>query len=580
MLEPWFVQGAVDGRLRDRTVSVLARAVGWTVVAVICAAYLFYFANLRAFPLQDFPNHIARAVVISDLLFDHGVRYGQTYSLALLPIPYVLHDLILAGLVKLFGVQAGSAIFCAFVLVSLPAALMFYLRATRLAPRAALFVFMVGLYLATDWFFLMAFMGFRLALAILVVSLALAEILRRQWSRAVFCAYAAVLVAGYLTHLTTLVFFTIALGVSTPLRLWFRATSVRRELYLWLPVAALLVAHFGFPAAPQSATNPATYEYFWGSWHAKLQHLPFEFIRFGSSYEQPLLLLFIACLLWPLRRSLQRRRLLQLRVLEPLLIAAAFAGFYFILPESYTDSSFVDVRALTVVAIMALLASLNMPEPQSRGRSFEALPVLGLAFLLAVANFAYLMRHVGKAEASITQYRDLGKAIPEGSYVLPIHTIPKDGTIRPLLHAGAYLVADRNAVIPYLFSGDRGDPMKYFRYRERPYTPDEDWYRARLSWDKATEQTFEAGGRIYSWRFQYSTRDKTWAPEEFVPVDWSRVACRYDFLLMTLPVDVKLIGVPTRPVLANETAALVAVDKSACRSNLSVKRTVRLPTEH
>ncbi len=581
MLEPGVVGApAVGGHARARTITVLARTVGWMVVAVVCAEYLFYFANLRAFPLQDFPNHIARATVIADLLFDDGVRFGKTYSLALLPIPYVLHDLFLAVLVKIFGVQDGGAVFCVFVLLSMPAALMFYVRATRVAPRAALFVGMVGLYLATDWFFLMAFMGFRLALAFMLVSLALVEMLRRQWSRGLFCAYVAVLAAGYLTHLTSLVFFTMALGVSTPLRLWFRATSVRRELYIWIPVIALLAAHFGFLSMPHSAANPATYQFFWGTWQAKLQHLTFEFMRYGSHLEQPLLILFIACVLLPLRGYLQWQRLLRLRVLEPLLVAAVFLAFYFVLPQEYADSAYVDVRALPVVAIMVLLASLNMPGPHASGRSFETLPVLGLAFLLAMVNFAYLMRHVGKAEASITQYRDLGRAIPQGSYVLPIHTIAKDGEIRPLLHAGAYLVADRNAVIPYLFSGDRGDPMKYFRYRHRPYWPEEEWYRARLAWDRATEQSYEVGGRTYTWRFQYSKQEQTWEPAELVPVDWNQVACRYDFLLMTLPVDMKLIGVPTRPIRANDTAALVAVDKSACQPDLLVKRAVRLSSEH
>jgi hypothetical protein len=58
------------------------------------------------------------------------------------------------------------------------------------------------------------------------------------------------------------------------------------------------------------------------------------------------------------------------------------------------------------------------------------------------------------------------------------------------------------------------------------------------------------------------------------------VACRYDFLLLTLPVDMSLIGIPTRPVSTNAVATLLAVDKSACRPNLNSKRIVRLESEH
>jgi hypothetical protein len=564
---------------RVRLASALIRTTAWTIATIVCAAYVFYFATLSSYPLQDFPNHLARAVVMADLLFDHGVRFGQTYTLGLMPIPYVLHDLVLSTFVRLFGVQAGSGIFSALVMLSMPLALMFYMRATRLAPRARLFVFLIGLYLATDWFFLMAFMGFRLALAIVIVCLGLVAMLRRQWSRPLFCAYVAVLVVGYLTHLAAPVFFAMALAVSSTLRLWFRATSLKRELYLWLPVAALFALHVGL-SPPHSAENPATYQFFWGTWHKKLQHIWFEYTRYGSALERPMLVLLLACLLWPLRNYLQLRNLTKLPVIEPFVIAAGFLAFYFIMPQEYADSAFVDVRALPVVLLMVLLACLNVPGAQASGRSFETLPVLGLAFLLALMNFAFLVRHVGKNEVLMSQYRELGAAVPRGSYVLPIHTIPKDGEIRPLLHAGGYLVADRGAVIPYLFSGDRGDPMKYFRYRKRPYWPDEQWYRDRLVWDEADERTFDMGGRSYTWRFKYSKAEKFWEPVSLTPVDWNRVACRYDYLLMTRPVDEKLISVPTHLIRANSAAALVAVDKSACHPEAIVDPAVRLETEH
>src|ERR1700736_1084001 len=191
---------------RLRLESALTRTTAWTIAAFICAAYVLYFATLSSYPMQDFPNHLARAVVMADLLFDHGVHFGQTYTLGLMPIPYVLHDLLLATLVQLFGVQAGSGIFSALVLLSMPLALMFYMRATRLAPRARLFVFLIGLYLATDWFFLMAFMGFRLALAFVIAGLGLVAMLRREWNRTLFSVYVAVLILGYLTHLAAPVF--------------------------------------------------------------------------------------------------------------------------------------------------------------------------------------------------------------------------------------------------------------------------------------------------------------------------------------------------------------------------------------
>jgi hypothetical protein len=135
-------------------------------------------------------------------------------------------------------------------------------------------------------------------------------------------------------------------------------------------------------------------------------------------------------------------------------------------------------------------------------------------------------------------------------------------------------------VIPYLFSGDRGDPMKYFRYRTRPYWPEEDWYVEQRKWRAGTPWTYRLQGQDYTWRFAYSKRNFYWEPLDLVPVDWNRVACQYDFLLMTLPADMSLIGVPTHSVRANNTAALVAVDKSACRPQLVVNPPVQLSSEH
>jgi hypothetical protein len=581
MLEPGIaVPESLDRPRGVRISNTLLRTISWAVVAVICAEYVAYFATLHSYPMQDFPNHLARGVVISDLLFNHGAVFGHIYSLSLVPVPYVLHDLVLATLIELFGTQAGGAIFMLIVLLSLPLALMFYMWAARLTPRAKPIVFLIGLYLSTDCFFLLAFMGFRLALALMLVCLGLAELLRRQWSMRTLGAYAAMLIVGYLTHLTATVFFATALAVSTVIRLGLRTTTLRREAALWIPLGLLIVAHATVLAPPHSASNPVTYQFYWGTWQKKFQHILFEYTRFGSRLERPMLLLVFACLIWPLRRQLQLRRLLEPGVLEPLAIAGAFLATYFLLPQFYSDSAFVDVRALPVVLIMILLACLNVPGPGASGRAFATWTVLAMASILAIVNFAFLVRHVGKYEKILSQYRELGNQIPRNSYVLPVDTSKRDGELRPLLHSASYFVADRGAVIPYLFSGDRGDPMKYFRYRQRPYWPEEDWYRTRKAWDRATEQTYVVAGKTYTWRFELSKEDGTWGLAELVPIDWNRVACAYDYMVLMQPVDLSLIEVPTRPIQANPVAALAAVDRSGCRPGEVPTKTVRLPAQH
>jgi hypothetical protein len=567
----------VQGSVTSKT---LLLAVGWAAAAVIASGYLVYFANLRSIPFQDFPNHLARAVIMSDLLFHSQGVFHHTYDVSLTSSPYLLHDLVFASCIEVLGPRAGAVAFLILVFSSMPIALLFYMRAARLAPRAAPVVCLLGLYLATDSFFLLGFMGFRLALALLLVSWGCVQRLRMHWSFGWYAGYLGSLLVGYFTHLTATVFFAVTLSISTTVLIWTRASSLRREIWFLAPLYLLILLHVLVLAPAHSGLNPPAYDFYWGTWDKKLQYLTFEYSRFGTRLDQPMMFLLLAALAWPLSRYVQIERLRQSGVFEAVAVAIAFVALYFVLPQFYSDSAFVDVRALAPALIMVILACLNVPGAGSSGRAFNSWTAIALAASLALFNLCYLIRHVGQHERELAAYRSLGDEVPMGSYLLPIHTLAKDGELRPMLHAAGYLVADRNVITPYLFSGDRGDPMKYFRYRSRPYWPEEDWYAARKSWDRAIERSFMMGGRLYTWKFHYSSQNQHWVVQEPVPIDWNRVACRYDYLLMTKPVDRGLIEIPLSSVRENAFAVLGRVDKSACRAQSSTPQVVRLGSEH
>jgi len=97
----------------------------------------------------------------------------------------------------------------------------------------------------------------------------------------------------------------------------------------------------------------------------------------------------------------------------------------------------------------------------------------------------------------------------------------------PYLHVSGYVSMDRAAVEPYVFAGDNGNPMKYFRYLHRPYDPEETWY-----------------GEI---------------PRP--PIDWHTVARDYDFVVITKPFNPAVLTLATRTVTENSSAALLAIQK-------------------
>jgi hypothetical protein len=510
----------------------ISSRIGWAVGAIFAAAYICVFVWYSPLLLQDYPNHLARAVVIDDLLFHGGSQFGNVFEYHFLAIPYILSDLPLVAGIELFCDRYGGAIWNGLILLSLPSALIFYMRVTRIARDAQILVFTLSMYLATNWFYMMGFLAFALAIAAIVFCFALVEILRQRWSNAVFCAYVVVLVLAYLVHLTTLIFLTAAIVVSAGTRLWLRTTSIKTEALILLPIGALLAWHFGVVVRYRSSGDLTEEGYFWGTVFRKIQRAGWPFIRYSPILDGALLLAFIACVALAIRRNLSRGTLTQPRVLEKLALAATFLAIYVVLPEGYPGAFYVDVRALPLVTFFLLMACLELPGKFPANRSLDSSFALSLAALLVAGNLAYLTLHLSRYNAWLNEYRTVVAAIPRGAYVLPIYTGAEEGTLRPSLHAASFVVADRGAIIPYLFSGDRGSPMKYFRYLHRRYSPYIRWYE-----------------RPASFR-----------------VDWPSVACSYDFLLAMKPFDPRQISVSTTTVLENDSAALLAVAKQACHS--------------
>lgn len=251
-------------------------------------------------------------------------------------------------------------------------------------------------------------------------------------------------------------------------------------------------------------------------------------------------------------------------MLEQIALAATFLGIYVILPQTYSGAAYVDVRALPMVVLFILFAVLRLAPAGSRGGEFAGAPVLAVAAVLAAVNLAYVGWHLEKNNVWMQRYRAVVAQLPHGALALPIFTRPP-ATVLPLAHASAYALLDRGAVTPYLFAGNLGDPMSYFDYVKPPYAPVEEWYGIQELWNRAPVFTFSTQGRSYSWRFENDPYEHDWKPAVLAPVSWAEVACEYPYIIATQPYDPSYIGVPTRAVAANSSAALLAVDQRACR---------------
>lgn len=503
--------------------------VGWTIACAVTAAYVIVLARFSPLPLQDLPTHIARAVVMDDLIFHGGSHFGDVYQYRFLFIPYVLGDLIFTCAVELFGPKNGTAVWTAMVVLSLPCALIFYLRMTGLAQRCRPLLFLLGLYLGTDWCFTMGFLNFRAALAMTLVTLGLVEHLRERPSAGAFVIYAAAVLLDYTMHLSTALFLSAALGVTVLLRVHGRRTKWRIECLLAMPLIAVLLWNFGVADTYRIPSDLVENSYYWGTLHDKLWRLDSNFLRYSPRQDVLLLGMLAACLMLQ-TGGIARNQLTNPRLHERVALAFTFIALYFALPLAYSDAGYVDGRALPLASVFFILACVTVAEAGSPvGRTRMAV-ALALATALSIVNLLGLTAVFVKNDAFFAQYRAVVAAIPLRARVLPIVTQGPQGNVGPLLHVHSFVTIDRFAVNPYEFAGDSGSTVRYFRYIKRPYDPPADWYRR-----KTTPQ-----------------------------IRWESVACDYDYLLVTRPYSAERLALPTRLVRFNDAAALLAIDKRAC----------------
>jgi hypothetical protein len=496
--------------------------------ALVVLAYIAVFVWFSPLQLQDYPNHLARAFVMADLLFRHGADFGQSYRFHFMLTPYVAGDLLLTLLVYVAGVKAVGVIWVILTFLSLPAAVYVYLRALRASTEVTLLMLFISLYLSTDTFFVMGFLEFKLSIALTLVALALVELLRQQWSGARFGIFAALIVFTYLTHLAAIVFIAAALGVSALWRVMLGKSRIDREIYLFIPIICVLAWHLLEAISYRQPGDLAAQGSRWGTVETKIARLSWDLVRYQRARDFVLVATLLMFLLLYMggRRLGGREGIVSPQVLEPLGYAVLFIGLYIVLPFEQREASYVDVRALALAPFFMLLGVLNLPPSPAPWASRLNVPAICLAAALACVNLGYLAFYFHKHSGWLGQYRAIVARIPANSTVLPISTESKMGNVLVHLHAAAFAVIDRHALIPYLFSGDNGHPMKYFRYVHRPTAPDELWYHLR--------------------------RDRT--------VDWPEVARQYQYLLISKPFEADRIRLKTDTVAENDAAALLAVE--------------------
>ncbi len=485
------------------------------LVLALAAAYAGGLWALAALPYQDVPNHLARAVAIADLLFDGGRRFGATFTFEWQFAPYILGDLAHALTLQWLAPETAARLWVILSLLAFPAAAWLLLREWDATPEVRAAGAALALFLAADWFLRLGFLNFRYGLALTLFAVVAWERVVARPTAARATVYALLVLAGYLMHLSALVFLIAIVGTLSALRLLRSRDAFWRYAAAGVPLLLFLGWHLAFGGSAELGD-------------AKQPPLLVKVARIGAALaptraplDVAVALSFIALVAVPLALTLLRTRARGWppRALEALALAVAFTGVYFALPELKGNVWGVDIRALPFVWLFAAFALVLVAGPAAVRRVGTAAVAIGAAHLLALAST------LAVDDAEMREYRRVAAAVPPGSHVLTVVTRPRRGAVSPTAHAGSYATIDARAIVPYTFTGDLDAPMPYFNFRERPPP--------------------------FPWQWWYVNRK----PVRPAP----RLVEGWDYLLVQLPVDWRRLPASIEVVAQNHVVALARV---------------------
>jgi hypothetical protein len=458
------------------------------VVALSYAATLWSFDGL---PYQDVPNHLSRAVAIADLLFHGGREYGGTFTFEWQFVPYVLGDAFHAATVELLSPSVAARTWVVLSVLALPAATWLLMREWGADAAVRALAAACALFLSADWFLRLGFLNFKYALALTLLAVAAWERLVSRPSVRRALAYGALVVAGYLTHLSALVFVVVIVGTLSLLRVIGDVRALPRYAVVGLPLLALLGWHLLFRGSAEvgESVQPAL--------ATKLLRVGGVLAPTRDPLDVGIALAFIVTIAVPLAAGLRRVRDWPVGAREGLAVAVAFGGVYLVLPETKGLVWGVDIRALPLAWLFVCCTVVAILPRPALVRATCAVAAI------AAVQLASLGTTLAADDALMKQYREVAARVPTGATVLAVVSRPRRGGVSPTAHAASFATIDARAVLPYTFTGDTGAPVPYFNFR------------ARLP--------------PYPWQWWYLNRDP--------PYPAARLFTGYDYLLVQQPVD-------------------------------------------
>jgi hypothetical protein len=434
------------------------------VLPVLCAILLAPLALVDLPPLLDYPNHLARAVVLafggSDPVLSR--MYASHWAI----IPNLGTDLMLPPLLHILPIHLAGRIVLGCVILLPVIGTIAYSRATfgtRSAwPLASALV-------AYNGTLLLGFVNFIAAIGIALLIAAGWIAWRERYPRRTVALAGIGTVALFFCHLMGLVFFYALIAGYELERLWSHRTQRAAMLARLAALVPLIAAPLGLYLISLLAPLPAETEF------SSLANKAWQLVLPFANYLLPLDIatgcmvggFLLACI------ATGRCRITLNAGLALLLVA----GLYLAAPWAFKGTYFLDTRFAIMLGF--LLFGAVLPTALPRGARLAAVTVFTLLFGIRMATVAFAWhghRH------DVADMRSVIATVEPGARVFIASVSPEEAPgywrngppsrwlsngIRVDYHLPALLLIERRAFWPFLFDNPSQQPVETLQpYRE------------------------------------------------------------------------------------------------------------------
>lgn len=414
-------------------------------------------------PLTDYPNHLARMIILSRLGDDPW--FASFYQTGWGIIPDLAIDAFMPTLVALVPpLVAGKLLLAGILLLDVAGAAVYAATVHGRRSWWALGSALAGHNIA----FMMGFLNFDVALGLAMLLAAGWIRLRRRyhgWTAAFGMAAATIL---FFCHLMGLFFFFVLVGSFEAWIIWlsmrqtgWRTAPSRRVLAATWPLAATsLPAAVLYPFSGLSATSGNAY---FLPAHAKLVQIIGPFVNYDFTLD-----LITCCAVWGLLLACLVTR--RLAVAPGAAVAVAIvAGLYAVLPIDYKESSFLDTRLSVMLGFLAFTAF----RPRLSG-FLAAVVGIAVAALLCV-RVATVSRAWEEWQTDTDNMRVLAARVQPGDRIIQFSAEPDhvsdywgrlpmpwrlSTNVKTEYHMPGYFFVERSAHWPYLFANPNQQPIR------------------------------------------------------------------------------------------------------------------------